>query len=491
MKNKKMLETAVRDLMGNNVVSVSDYQRILTKIFAECLDRGYLIRVRPGERMDGDVTLESSKADEIRGRITVSTKCRRLTAADGFPNGSMCHLVNLSVTRPCGHVIAERRLYWKADDSASVSPFHGTGAMWDTANEALSAVEKALRRRRNAPNVGLGVDANVVKRFYGADALRLHTSGGNDILSLLKKDGRKNVRAEDILAVDVRHTRAEGFIEAAYTVNTRNGDSRTWSFSYDEGDLRRERRDCRSGMVLVHGEHIPPSLCGKGQPRVYAEAVVGIRKNADVRDYSGSVLGYFLLTTHPVYGFTYAITDTRGALLKNGYVPSKEPENVKDTFVQIAERYGLFRGFDELQFALKPIVSYAPLKFPLEGTVPLNVMAAATYAPFEKNYHMFPRDLADISPEEWDAERHFVRDGDTVNICGWNDACGYRLNIEKAVDGMLVLRSAEGTTVNVFADGAIVRAYCGMNGSSTPIALTPENKDELRIIMHSLEKEAK
>lgn len=476
---KEMLETAVNEIMGSAVVSVGDYQRILTKIVAECLDRGYIIRTRPRGYMDTDINLESSKADDTRGRIKVSTKCRRLTPADGFPNGSMCHMVNLSVTRPCGLVIAERRWYWKANDNNADNPLHGGGAMWNTAEEALSAARKMLDRRNNAPNMGLDVDENIVKRFYGNDALRLHTNDGKNVLSLLNSDGR-GAKVEDIFSVNVRHTCTEGFVETAYTVHTRNGDSRTWSFDYNEDPLRRERRACRDRrMVYVHGEPIPVSLCGKGQPHVYAETVVGVKRNAPYCG-DGDVLGYFLLTTHPVYGFTYAVVDRRGGLLKNGYLPKGEVEDVKDVFIQIAERYGLFRcfGFDELRFM---------------ESAPLSVVAAATYAPLGvKMYHALPRDLADISAEGWNRERHIVRDGDIVNICGGHDAAGYRFRIEKAGSNNLELRSDDGApceaTLNVFIADEYVVASARIAGdwASTPIVLTPRDKKELREILRSL-----
>ena len=95
--------------------------------------------------------------------------------------------------------------------------------------------------------------------------------------------------------------------------------------------------------------------------------------------------------------------------------------------------------------------------------------------------------------EEWNAQRHFIRDGGYVYICGNCHKDGYRWRIEKADSETLVLRENNGdTTISFHKDGhnglrGTFASHSQYNQWEWDAILTPSGEDDVVKIMRSFD----
>ena len=466
----------VKEIIGNAVIrNTKGYNSLTIKIMSAFSKSGYYVSSRS----------RTNKFDDFEFRCGKEVWAMRTLTSPTHREGCSAKEIHISVG---GETVVKRT--WYCRDIDTIPPFSGKEPMWENIGDAAIAKKKRCQRLNH-----LQSGTFIVKTIEGNKAERLQTARGHDIVSIVRRhDGFEDVGEGDILSVKFIHSDQKTFVELTVTVYMRNRQPLSWKSTRSVDILRYERRQCRGKITPYRGELIPDSLFGKGTPWSYTFAIVS-ESPSDSENITP--VGYFLANSDLVYGFTYAVTDKEGRLLLNGYNAKNIHLTGIDNYFCGMERFvkELIEKNECLSCLRDASFSTTPLPYRKSAAIkiPLNITTALTYPFGTDKGCTIRRDLSDISAEEWNAQRHFIRDGGYVYICGDCRKDGYRWCIEKADSETLVLRWNNGdTTISFHKD-----SHNGLRGTFAfhsqynqwewDVILTPSGEDDIMQIMRSFD----
>ena len=319
-KNHTLSITAKRELMNMPVISVRDYRKLLTRAVQEYALMGYVlmtVNVLRGDRNDY-IPMRRGKDSAVISTSTADDK--------SIANEAVTMMIQEN-----GRTVFSRMFYEYSSDHAHAHNKSGYGRQYYSTRPCASKDERDKMRSMHNDRCGAEDKDAPVYNVYSA----LTTPRWNDIVRKLlpvirSVKGYRTVTASKVEHITLwkRHALldADGVYQtkmvARIHIEGKNKDI-TFCNSYYVPKYYEDAHGVKNkgDRVCVHGFYLPSSYAPNNNSRG-RDANMRVSYLLDEDGEHDRTMGYVAVCRHPFYGNTYAVLDSDGSPVANGYIPA-------------------------------------------------------------------------------------------------------------------------------------------------------------------------
>lgn len=419
MKNSEMSTKFKECVMSRSVISERDYRNLLSDIVMVYLTSGYAIMPNNTSRSNHyDYFCLRRGQKEVTIRTTTEKIRREKRSFFNDPT-----MVKLTVEENGNETLSRAFYEYRTDHRHGYHKHHLCDTRYcNSVEEWDKFAAKNYERFRPSGR------EHVTEMMISPQTTARWKDVAKKILPVVRSHrGCKRLPASAIESVMFRSSAEPGRTYLNVTIGVKGKEEIKKAFRYCTPPCQMDVHDVKTSdeRICIHGVYMPKWYADKKQ-----RSIGMVRNMYPLKDAEYNNVGFIIVAPHPLYGFTYAITDAKGYVTANGYVPveeyissylsedeRRECHFPRQDMAFLARRYAVkrFPELDILKYAIGDVWYHADIS--------MTVGMRFSESPWGTQYGAF--DLGDINVQRWNADVQKWNSGELLEFCDDGTAVVY------------------------------------------------------------------